>query len=66
MGFDHMTVQPTGDGDRFFTAVPSETESQRADRLKLQAEKAKRAEVARLELEIVVLKEKLATILATP
>lgn len=24
MGFDHMTVQPTGNGDRFFTAMPRE------------------------------------------
>ena len=23
MGFDHMTVQPTGRGDRFFFAVPN-------------------------------------------
>lgn len=22
MGFDYMTVQPTGKGDRFFTAIP--------------------------------------------
>lgn len=26
MGFDYDTVKPTGNGDRFFTAVPSETE----------------------------------------
>lgn len=26
MGFDHMTVQPTGKGDRFFTAIPIEIE----------------------------------------
>lgn len=26
MGFDPMTVKPTGKGDRFFTAVPSEKE----------------------------------------
>lgn len=25
MGFQHMTVQPTGRGDRFFTAEPSAT-----------------------------------------
>lgn len=24
MGFDHMTVQPSGQGDRFFTAEPKE------------------------------------------
>ena len=25
LGFDHMTVRPTGAGDRFFSAVPKET-----------------------------------------
>jgi len=25
MGFDHMTVQPTSKGDRFFTAIPNTT-----------------------------------------
>jgi hypothetical protein len=24
MKFEHMTVRPTGEGDRFFTAVPTE------------------------------------------
>lgn len=23
MGFDHMTVEPTGQGDRFFSAIPT-------------------------------------------
>lgn len=25
MGFEYLTVEPTGEGDRFFTAVPKET-----------------------------------------
>ena len=32
MGFDHMTVRPIqGKGMRFFTAIPSETDSQRRE-----------------------------------
>ena len=38
MGFDHMTVQPASGGDRFFTAVPSETEDHKAARLSMEAE----------------------------
>jgi len=33
MGFDHMTVRPIiGKGTEFFSAVPSETESQKTER----------------------------------
>ena len=64
MGFDHMTVQPAGNGDRFFTAVPSETEQHRNDRLLLEKEEAKRAEVKRIEGEIKTLQNKLSEILA--
>lgn len=53
MGFDHMTVRPIfGKGPKFFTAVPSETESQRDERLKREAEEHRQSEIARLELEI--------------
>lgn len=53
MGFDHMTVRPiAGRGNRFFTAVPSETEDQRTARLAREAEQAKAAEIARLTAEI--------------
>ena len=38
MGFDHMTVRPTGKGDRFFSAISSNTEmdkgEQTADKVK--------------------------------
>ena len=27
MGFDHMTVEPTGKGNRFFSAVPTNEEA---------------------------------------
>lgn len=34
MGFDSTTVRPSDKGDRFFTAVPSETETQKIERLR--------------------------------
>ena len=52
MGFDHMTVRPSGRGDRFFTAVPSETPEQRAARVAREAEATRLAEVKRLQEEI--------------
>lgn len=52
MGFDHMTVQPTGNGDRFFTAVPSETGEQQKERLAREAEVKRVQEIATLRNEI--------------
>jgi hypothetical protein len=63
MGFDHMTVQPTGRGDRFFTAVPSETPEQRSARELREKEEAKRVEIAKLEAEVKALQERLAMLL---
>jgi len=51
MGFDYMTVQP-GNTQREFSAVPSETEPQRIERLKREAETKRASEIARLETEI--------------
>ena len=51
MGFDHMTVQPTGRGDRFFSAVPSETEDHKKERLAREAEEKRRQEVETLRAE---------------
>lgn len=53
MGFDHMTVLPTGRGDRFFTAVPSETEDQRTARLQSEAQEKRKLEIETLQAEIV-------------
>ena len=54
MGFDHMTVQPVqGKGQGFFTAVPSETEQQKTERLKQEAKEKRLVEMNRLEDEIV-------------
>ena len=52
-GFDPMTVQPIqGRGQRFFTAIPSEPEEQRAARLAREAEHQRYAEIAQLRQEI--------------
>ena len=48
MGFDYQTVRPVeGKGNRFFTAVPSETESQKTERLAKQAEEKRLTEIAK-------------------
>lgn len=53
MGFDHMTVQPVhGKTQRFFSAVPSENEVQRAERLARETEQKRLAEIATLQTEI--------------
>lgn len=50
--FDHMTVEPIeGMGNRFFTAVPSENDEQKKERMAREAEHAKEAEIARLHRE---------------
>jgi len=53
MGFDAMTVRPIpGKGQRFFTAVPSETDEARKERLEREAEQKKAEEIAKLQAEI--------------
>ena len=52
MGFDYMTVQPSGKGDRFFTAIPSETELHRKDRLAREAEEKRQQEITELSSKI--------------
>lgn len=64
MGFDYMTVRPIQDkGNRFFTAIPSENETQRAERLARENEEKKRAEVKRLEAIVAEAQGKLAELL---
>ena len=65
MGFDHMTVQPDRRGNRFFTAVPSETPEQRSARELREKEESKRVEIAKLEAEVKALQERLAVLLNT-
>lgn len=53
MGFDSMTVRPIdGKGSRHFTAVPTENEAQRKERLELESKADQNAEIKRLEQEI--------------
>lgn len=60
MGFDHMTVRPiNGKGIRFFSAVPSENETQRAERVTREKDAAKQREIARLNVEIAERQEQL-------
>lgn len=67
MGFDAMTVRPApGKGDRFFTAVPSETEEQRAARIARDAEERKLADIARLKSEIEERQRQLAALESPP
>ena len=60
MGFDHMTVRPVdGKGQRFFSAVPSETEDARQERLARETEATRQQEIERLEAEIAERQQKL-------
>jgi len=53
MGFDYTTVRPIeGKGQRFFSAVPSETQEQQKEREKREAVARVRAEIWALESEI--------------
>lgn len=61
MGFDYMTVRPIqGKGNRFFSAVPTENETQREERLKREAEEKRLLEIKRLEREIAELQAQMA------
>ncbi len=54
MGFEHMTVKPSrARGQRFFTAIPSETSKQRQEREEKEAQvkRAKRIETLRDEID---------------
>ena len=63
MGFDPMSVQPvSGQSNRFFTAVPNETETQRIERLAREADGAKRARMVELEGNIAAAQAELASL----
>ena len=50
MGFDYMTVQPIpGKGTKFFSAVPSENETQRLERIARETEEKRSANINKLE-----------------
>jgi len=61
MGFNSESVRPiNGKEGRFFTAVPTETESQRADRVQHEAEEERLLAISHVEDEIASLTIKLA------
>jgi hypothetical protein len=65
MGFDYSTVQPIpGKGQLFFSAVPSETEEARKERLQREAEEKRQHEIERLTTEIAELEKQLAELKA--
>src|SRR4051812_17555491 len=67
MGFDHMTVQPIhGKGMLHFSAVPSENETQREERLAKEAEAKRQQEIATLEAEISERVKRLADLTEKP
>jgi len=66
MGFDSDTVQPIrGKGQRWFSAVPSEHEDARKERLAKEAEQARLREIAFLSEEIKEREVKLAKLRAS-
>lgn len=53
MGFESMTVRPvSGKGQRFFTAIPTETAEARAEREAREAAEKREREIDRLKREI--------------
>lgn len=64
MGFDGASVRPIeGKGNRFFTAVPNETENARTERLAAEAETRRLHEIARLAGEIADRQHQMNTLL---
>ena len=67
MGFNHKTVRPIpGKGQRFFSAVPSENEVQRKERLKREAEDHRQSEIKRLKCQIKNLLSQLEKLVDEP
>lgn len=65
MGFDSDTVQPMeGKSAMFFTAIPTENEVQRAERIAREDLEAKRARVEKLTAEVEDAKRRLSEALA--
>ena len=63
MGFDYMTVRPIDGKDRrFFSAAPSETQTQKEERVKREVEEKRLSEIKKLEGEIKERQAQLAKI----
>lgn len=64
-GFDYMTVKPiSGKGQRFFTAIPSENEAQKEERLKKVVEEKRLSEIENIENQIAELQSRLTELKA--
>lgn len=64
MGFDFKTVSPIKEkGQRFFSAIPSETDTQKNERLALEEETRRESEIRVLELEIADKRAKLQALM---
>lgn len=61
MGFDAMTVEPTGEGDGFFTAIPSESPADAAIRMEQERRDGVAAHIAQMEQDIITLQEKIGS-----
>ena len=64
MGFDAMSVRPSNKGQRFFTAVLSETEAQRIERVKQEAENRRLERITELQNRIKGIQKELAELQA--
>ena len=53
VGFDSMTVRPSGKGNRFFTAVPTDTEEQRQAKKDVAEEAERVSEISQLNADII-------------
>lgn len=63
MGFDDKTVQGiAGKGNRFFSAIPSETPEAKAEREARQEAEAKTHRITQIKNDIANLQKKLATL----
>jgi len=63
MGFDPMTVQPIqGKGQRFFSAIPTETEDQRKEREVAEAKRKREDRIEKLRAQISDLSKELAAL----
>jgi hypothetical protein len=62
-GFDYQTVKPIpGKGQRFFSAIPSENETQKEERLKREAIEKNLSEIKEIEDKIEELQNRLKVI----
>jgi len=60
MGFDSTTVRPLEKGQRFFSAVPSETEAQKQARIQREQEVKRQEEIRTLEKDIATKQSRLS------